>query len=114
MALSKFGVFQRPAIALFEPQIARGEKRDVELHAQFSANYRGSPARSYALLAVVCFRHGHIENTLDTGETAYDEVTKYNPAPSCRSEVEETGKAIANSSGNAAAQKAWTQRGTVR
>jgi tetratricopeptide (TPR) repeat protein len=102
------------SVALFEPQIARGEKLDAELHSQFSANYRGSQARSYALLAVVYFRGGHIEKALDTVDQAYDEVTKYNLAPSYRSEVEDIGKAIANASGNAAAQKAWAQRGATK
>jgi tetratricopeptide (TPR) repeat protein len=98
------------SIALFEPQISAGEKSDVESHFQFSLNYRGSQSRSYALLAVVYFREGLIQDALDTVEKAYDEVTKYNLAPQYRNEVERIGKSIAVASGNAAAQKLWSER----
>jgi tetratricopeptide (TPR) repeat protein len=98
------------SVALFEPQIAAGEKSDAELHSKFSLNYRGSQSRSYALLAVVYVREGLIQDALNTVEKAYDEVTKYNLAAQYRNEVESIGKSIADASGNIAAQKLWSQR----
>lgn len=102
------------SITLFEPPIAAGEKSDVELHSQFSLDYRGSQSRSYALLSVIYFREGLIQEALDTIEKAYDEVSKYNLAPQYRNEVENIGKSIANASGNAAAQKLWSQRSPAK
>src|ERR1700704_5920606 len=64
------------SIALFDPQIAAGERSDAELHSQLSLNYRGSQSQSYALLAVVYLREGRIQDALTTVEKAYDEVTK--------------------------------------
>jgi tetratricopeptide (TPR) repeat protein len=98
------------SITLFEPQIAAGEKTDAELHTQFSLDYRGSQSRSYGLLAVVYFREGRIQEALDSVEKAYNEVTKYNLASQYRNEVEKIGKAVADASGNTAAQKLWSQR----
>jgi len=102
------------SIALFEPQIAAGEKSDAELHSQVSLNYRGSQSRSYALLAFVYFREGRVEDALGTVENAYDEVTKYNLASQFRTEVENIGKSIANASENTATQKLWSQRGPAK
>ncbi len=98
------------SIALFDPQIARGEKLDAELQSNFSLNYRGSQSRSSAMLAVVYFREGRTQDALKTVEKAYEEVTKYNLAPQYRSEVESIGKAIAEASGDLAAQQLWSQR----
>lgn len=98
------------SISLFDPQIAAAEKSDAELHSQFSLNYRGSQSRSYALLAVVYFREGRIQDALSTVEKAYDEVTKYNLGPQYRNEVENIGRSIVDASGNVAAQKLWSQR----
>jgi hypothetical protein len=98
------------SITLFDPQIAAAEKSDAELHSQFSLNYRGSQSRSYALLSVVYFREGRIQDALSTVEKAYDEVTKYNLGPQYRNEVENIGRSIANASGNVAAQKLWSRR----
>ena len=98
------------SIALFEPQIAAGEKSDAELHLQLSLNYRGSQSEGYALLAVVYFREDRVQDALNSIEKAYDEVTKYNLAPRYRNDVETIGKSIANASGNEAAQKLWSQR----
>jgi len=102
------------SIALFEPQIAARERSDAEIGADLSLNYRGSQSRSYALLAVVYFREGLIQDALNTVEKAYDEVTKYNLAPQYRTEIENIGKSIADASGNVAAQKLWSQRGPAR
>ncbi len=96
------------SIALFDPLIAAAEKEKDEL--SFSGNYRGAQSRSYALLAVVYVREGHIQEALKTVEKAYDEVTKYSVAPRYRNEVEKIGKAIADASGDSAAQKLWSQR----
>jgi tetratricopeptide (TPR) repeat protein len=99
------------SIGLFDPQITAGEKRDAELHAQFSLNYRGSQSESYALLAIVYLREGRIQEALNTVEKAYNQVTKYNLAPRYLKEVTDIGKAIANAGGDSAAQKVWSQRG---
>ena len=102
------------SVALFDPQIAAREKSDAEVDLQFSLNYRGSQSRSYALLAVVYFREGRTQDALNTIEKAYDEVTKYNIPPQYRTEVENIGKSIANASGDAAAEKLWSQRSPVK
>jgi tetratricopeptide (TPR) repeat protein len=118
IATAQMGQQQWPAaeqsllkcIALFEPQITAGEKLDAELHLQLSLNYRGSQSEAYALLAVVYFREGHIQDSLNTIEKAYGEVTKYNLAARYRNDVESIGKAIASASGDEATQKLWSQR----
>lgn len=102
------------SITLFDPQIDAAEKSDAELHSQFSLNYRGSQSQSYALLAVVYFREGRIQDALNTVEKAYDEVTKYNLGPRYRNEVENIGRSIANASGNVAARKLWSQRSPAK
>lgn len=102
------------SITLFDPQIDAAKKSDAELHSQFSLNYRGSQSQSYALLAVVYFREGRIQDALNTVEKAYDEVTKYNLGPRYRNEVENIGRSIANASGNVAAQKLWSQRSPAK
>ena len=56
------------SVDLFDPQIAAGEKSDAELHSHLSLNYRGSQSQSYALLAVVYFREGRIQDALTTVE----------------------------------------------
>jgi tetratricopeptide (TPR) repeat protein len=58
------------SVALFDPQIAAGEKSDAELHSQLSLNYRGSQSQRYALLAVVYFSEGSIQDALTTVEKA--------------------------------------------
>ena len=98
------------SIALFEPQIAAAEKSHDDVHSEFSRNYRGSQSRSYALLAVVYFREGLIQNALSAADKAYDQVTKYNLAPQYRNEVVNIGQSIASASGNSAAQKLWSER----
>jgi len=102
------------SIALFDPQIAAGEKSDAELHSQLSLNYRGSQSQSYALLAVVYFRKGRVEDALTTIEKAYEEVTKYKLAPQFHNQVLEIGKAIANASEDSAAQRTWSQRNLIQ
>lgn len=102
------------SVALFDPQIAAGEKSDAELHSQLSLNYRGSQSQSYALLAVVYFREGRIQDALTTVEKAYDEVTKYKIAPQSHNQVLEIGKAIAGASEDSAAQRTWSQRNPIR
>jgi tetratricopeptide (TPR) repeat protein len=94
------------SIALFDTQISAWEKKDAE----FSINYRGPQSRSYALLAVVYFREGRVRDALTTVEKAYDEVTKYKLAASYRNELVSIGKAIANASGDSAAQQVWSKR----
>ncbi len=101
------------SIALFDPQIAAGEKSDAELHLQLSLNYRGSQSQSHALLAVVYFREGHIQDALTTAEKAYDEVTRYKLASRYQNEVVKIGKAIADASGDSAAQRTWSQRNPI-
>jgi tetratricopeptide (TPR) repeat protein len=98
------------SIALFEPLISAAEKSE----AIFTLNYRGSHARSCALLAVVYFRESRVQDALHTVEKAYDEVTKYNLDPQYRNEVENIGKAIANASGDSAAERVWSQRGPAK
>jgi len=102
------------SIALFDPQIAAGEKSDAELHSQLSLDYRGSQSQSYALLAVVYFRKGRVEDALTTIEKAYEEVTKYKLAPQFHNQVLEIGKAIANASEDSAAQRTWSQRNLIQ
>jgi tetratricopeptide (TPR) repeat protein len=102
------------SIALFDPQIAAGEKSDSELHSQLSLNYRGSQSQSYALLAVVYFREGHIQDALTTVEKAYDEVTKYKLAPQFHNQVLKIGKAIADASEDSAAQRTWSQHSPIQ
>jgi tetratricopeptide (TPR) repeat protein len=102
------------SIFLFDPQIAAGEKSDAELHSQLSLNYRGSQSQSYALLAVVYFREGRIQDALATVEKAYDEVTKYKLAPRFHNEVVKIGKAIADASEDSAAQRTWSQRNPMQ
>jgi hypothetical protein len=70
--------------------------------------------KSYALLAVVYFREGLIQDALNTVEKAYDEVTKYNLAARHRNDVESIGKSIANASGSAPAQTIWSQRSAAK
>jgi tetratricopeptide (TPR) repeat protein len=101
------------SIALFDPQIADEEKSDAELHSQMSLNYRGSQSQSYALLAVVYFREGRVQEALTTVEKAYDEVTKYKLASRYQNEVVKIGKAIADASGDSTAQQTWSQRNPV-
>lgn len=98
------------SIALFDPQIATWEQRNAEL----TLNYRGSQSESYALLAVVYFREGLVQDALDTVEKAYGQIIKYNVATRYREEVENIGKSIANASGNADAQKVWSERSSVK
>lgn len=102
------------SIALFDQQIAAGEKRDAERQTQFSSKYHGPQSENYSLLAVVYLREGRVQDALKTVETAYDQATKYDLAPRYREEVENVGKAIANASGNADAQKTWSQRGAAK
>jgi tetratricopeptide (TPR) repeat protein len=102
------------SIALFEPQIVAGEKSDAELHSQFSLNYRGSQSQSYALLGVVYFREGRTQDALSTVERGYDEVTEYKLAPRFHNEVVKIGKAIADASGDSAAQRTWSQRNPIQ
>jgi len=71
-------------------------------------------SENYSLLAVVYLREGRVQDALKTVETAYDQATKYDLAPRYREEVENVGKAIANASGNADAQKTWSQRGAAK
>lgn len=101
------------SISLFDPQIAAGEKSDAELHMQLSLNYRGSQSLSYALLAVVYFREGRIQEALAAVEKAYDEVTKYKLAPQFHNQVVRIGKAIADASEDPAAQRTWSQRNPI-
>ncbi len=101
------------SIALFDPQIAAGEKSDAELHSQMSLNYRGSQSQSHALLAVVYFREGRVQEALTTAEKAYDEVTKYKLASRYQNEVVKIGKAIADASGDSVAQRTWSQRNPI-
>ena len=101
------------SIALFDPQIAAGEKSDAELHLQLSLNYRGSQSQSYALLAVVYFRESRTQDALTTAEKAYDEVTKYKLASRYQNEVVKIGKAIADASADAAAQRTWSLRNPI-
>jgi tetratricopeptide (TPR) repeat protein len=98
------------SIALFEPQIASGEKTDAELNAHLTRNYRGSRCRSYALLAVVYFREGRTQESLATIEKAYVEVTKYDLDASYYDDVVSVGKRIADASGDASAKQTWSQR----
>lgn len=102
------------SIALFDPQIAAGEKSDAEMHSQLSLNYRGSQSQSFALLAVVYFRESRIQDALTTAEKAYDEVTKYKLASRYQNEVVKIGKAIADASGDSAAQRTWSQRNPIQ
>jgi tetratricopeptide (TPR) repeat protein len=102
------------SITLFDPQIAAGEKSDAEIHAQLSLNYRGSQSQSYALLAVVYFREGRIQNALSTVEKAYDEVSRYKLAPQFYNQVVEIGKSIADASDDPAAQRTWSQRSLIQ
>ena len=102
------------SIALFDPQIAAGEKSDVELHSQFSLNYRGSQSQSYALLAVVYFREGRAQEALTSLEKAYEEVTKYKLAPQFHNQVIKIGKAIADAREDSAAQRTWSQRSPIQ
>jgi tetratricopeptide (TPR) repeat protein len=101
------------SISLFDPQIAAGEKSDAELRAELSRNYRGSQSLSYALLAVVYFREGRTQEALATVEKAYNEVTKYKLAPQFHNQVVKIGKAIADASGDSAAQRTWSQRNPI-
>jgi tetratricopeptide (TPR) repeat protein len=98
------------SVALFEPQIASGEKADAELNAHLTRNYRGSRCRSYALLAVVYFREGRAQDSLATIEKAWIEVTKYDLDPTYYNDVVSVGKRIADASGDATAKQAWAQR----
>jgi len=102
------------SISLFDSQFAAGEKTDAELHVQLSRNYRGSQSISYALLAVVYFREGRIQEALTTVEKAYDEVTKYELAPQFHNQVVKIGKAIADASEDPAAQRTWSQRNPIQ
>jgi hypothetical protein len=102
------------SIALFEPQIAAAEKSHDEVHSEFSRNYRGSQSRSYALLAVVYFREGLVQDALNVVEKAYDEVTKYNLASQYRNEVVNIGQSIANASGDSAVEKVWSERASAK
>ena len=102
------------SISLFDPQIAAGEKSDAELHMQLSHNYRGSQSQSYALLAVVYFREGRVQEALTTVEKAYDEVTKYKLAPQFHNQVVKIGKAIADASEDPGAQRTWSQRNPIQ
>jgi tetratricopeptide (TPR) repeat protein len=102
------------SIALFEPQIAAAEKSHDEVHSEFSRNYRGSQSRSCALLAVVYFREGLVQDALNSVEKAYDEVTKYNLASQYRNEIVNIGQSIANASGNSAVQKIWSERAPAK
>ena len=102
------------SISLFDPQIAAGEKSDAALHAQLSLNYRGSQSQSCALLAVVYFGEGRVQDALATVEKAYDEVTKYKLAAKFQNNVVKIGKAIADASGDSAAQRTWSQRNPVQ
>jgi tetratricopeptide (TPR) repeat protein len=102
------------SIAIFDPQIAAGEKSDAELHLQLSLNYRGSQSQSYALLAVVYFREGRTLDALTTVEKAYDEVTKYKLTPQFHNQVIKIGKAIAEASEDSAAQRTWSQRNPIQ
>ncbi|HYR92192.1 MAG TPA: tetratricopeptide repeat protein [Terriglobia bacterium] len=94
------------SISLFDAQISAWEKKDAE----FSLTYRGSQSRSYALLAVVYFREGRLREALSTLEKAYADVTNYKLDPIYRNELLSIGKAIANASGDSAAQELWSQR----
>ena len=98
----------------FDPQIAAGEKSDVELHSPFSLNYRGSQSQSYALLAVVHFREGRAQEALTSLEKAYEEVTKYKLAPQFHNQVIKIGKAIADAREDSAAQRTWSQRSPIQ
>ena len=98
------------SIALFEPQISAREKSNAEM----SLNYRGSQSQNYALLAVVYFREGRVQDALDTVEKAYDEVTKYNLAAQYGTEVQDIGASIARASGSVAAQKLWSERSPAK
>ncbi len=102
------------SVDLFDPQIAAGEKSDAELHSQLSLNYRGSQSQSYALLAVVYFRQGRIQDALTTVEKAYDEVTKYKLAPQFHNQVLKIGKGIADASEDSAAKRTWSQRSPIQ
>ena len=102
------------SVSLFDPQIAAGENSDVGLHSQLSLNYRGSQSQSYALLAVVYFREGRIQDALTTVEKAYSEVTKSKLAPQFHNEVLKIGKAIADASEDSAAKRTWSQRDPIQ
>jgi ATP/maltotriose-dependent transcriptional regulator MalT len=102
------------SITLFDPQITAGEKSDSELHSQLSLNYRGSQSQSFALLAVVYFREGRVQDALATVEKAYDEVTKYKLAPQFHNQVLKIGTAIADASEDSAAQRTWSQRNPIQ
>jgi tetratricopeptide (TPR) repeat protein len=98
------------SVALFEPQIAAGEKVDAKLKAHLTRNYRGSQSLSYALLAVVYFREGRTQESLATMDKAFDEVTKYELDASYYNQVLELGKRIADASGDDSARQTWSQR----
>jgi len=102
------------SISLFDPVITAGEKSDAELHAQLSLNYRGSQSLSYSQLAVVYVREGRTQDALTTVEKAYDEVTKYKLDRHFYNEVVKIGKAIADASGDSAAQRTWSQRNPIQ
>jgi hypothetical protein len=84
------------------------------LHSHLSLNYRGSQSQSYALLAVVYFREGRIQDALTSVESAYNEVTKYKLAPQFHNDVAKIGKAIADASEEDAAQRTWSQRNPIQ
>jgi tetratricopeptide (TPR) repeat protein len=94
------------SISIFDAQMSAWEKNDTE----FALHYRGSQSRSHALLAVVYFREGRVQDALTTVEKAYDEVTNYKLAANYRNEILSIGKAIAGASGDSVAQKVWSQR----
>jgi tetratricopeptide (TPR) repeat protein len=98
------------SISLFDPQIVAGEKSDAQLNAHLTRNYRGSQSRSYALLAVVYFREGRTQDSLNTVEKAYGEVTKYDLDTSYYNGVVDVGKRIADASGDASAKETWSKR----
>jgi tetratricopeptide (TPR) repeat protein len=101
------------SISLFDPQIAAGEKTDAELHAHLTRNYRGWQSLSYATLALVYFRGGRVQESLETVEKAYDEVATYKLAPNYYKQVVKTGKMIAAASEDSAAQRTWSQRNPI-
>jgi hypothetical protein len=81
------------------------QKSDADLRLELNLNYRGSRSLSSALLAVVYFREGRVQDSLTTIENAYEEVTKYKLASEVHNQVINIGKAIATASGDPAAQR---------
>lgn len=103
------------SVSLFDPQIAAAEKSDSQfIRDEHSRNLRGSHSEGLALLAVVYFREGRIQEALTTVERAYDEVMKYSLAPQFHNDVVKVGQAIAGASEDPVAQRTWSERNLIQ